>query len=572
MDPGNSNIQCDPVNSNKNHEEQMRQHYKDFGNKRVIKVTDGIFVAVGYGLANSIMLEGPTGLVIVDVTESYKVGQEIYAEFRKITTKPIEAIVYTHFHADHTMGGQAYVENESKMPDIWGYHTMIDHLRTDLAICNETMMKRGLRQFGVRIPRKTQLGAGIGPRLNFNPGSGQAMIYPNKLMYQEKLTLTYGGLTFELIHIPGETPDQIGVWVPGKKAFLPADDIYRAFPNLYAIRGTPHRDAMTWVRSIDKMRKLRPEFLVPCHTLPQYGAESIYQLLTDYRDAIQYVHDQTVRYMNKGLYPDEIAELVHLPQKLADHPYLQELYGTVAWSVRGIFHGYMGWFSGDPVDLMPQTRTSQAGKMVELVGGTDKVLEAAKKALSGGDPQWGLELATYVLFVDPDNVNAKDIKVQCCYGLGPKCPSTNGRNYYIACALEAAGGDGLKSTPATQMQAGHARLAFGLPLDDLLLLLTLRLKAEACADFSKTIAMNFTDVKQTYYLCIRNAMVELTTETQSNINASVNVVSTVWRNIMAGKVNFKDSLQNGNINIDGDIGDLLSFWQKFDFRNFDSKL
>jgi len=55
-----------------------------------------------------------------------------------------------------------------------------------------------------------------------------------------------------------------------------------------------------WVNSLDKMRALRAEYLVPCHTRPLTGADRIYETLTNYRDAIQFVHDQTIRLMNKG--------------------------------------------------------------------------------------------------------------------------------------------------------------------------------------------------------------------------------------------------------------------------------
>ena len=99
----------------------------------------------------------------------------------------------------------------------------------------------------------------------------------------------------KLVHIPGETDDQIGVYIPSMDAFLCADIIYKAFPNLYAIRGTPHRDLMQWVYSIDKIRRLKPEFLVPSHTRHVVGKDKVYTLLTEYRDAIQIVHDQTVR-------------------------------------------------------------------------------------------------------------------------------------------------------------------------------------------------------------------------------------------------------------------------------------
>ena len=83
-------------------------------------------------------------------------------------------------------------------------------------------------------------------------------------------------------------------------------------------------------------------------------------MLIKYRDAIQFVHDQTVRWMNKvinslittlsdqadpkGWSVREIAEKVVLPPHLATHPYLIEYYGTVEWSVKAVYHGYLGWF------------------------------------------------------------------------------------------------------------------------------------------------------------------------------------------------------------------------------------
>ena len=50
--------------------------------------------------------------------------------------------------------------------------------------------------------------------------------------------------------------------------------------------------------------------------------------------------------MNKGLHPDDITRMVHLPPYLAEHPFLQEFYGTVEWSVKGVFCNYIGWYNG----------------------------------------------------------------------------------------------------------------------------------------------------------------------------------------------------------------------------------
>lgn len=70
----------------------------------MIKVSDNIYMGIGYALGNAIMVIAPDGLIIVDVTESSMAAKEILAEFRKITQKPIKAIIYTHHHTDHIGG------------------------------------------------------------------------------------------------------------------------------------------------------------------------------------------------------------------------------------------------------------------------------------------------------------------------------------------------------------------------------------------------------------------------------------------------------------------------------------
>lgn len=65
---------------------------------------ESVYVAVGYAIANTIIVEGQTGLIVIDTTESLEAAAEIFSELRKITSKPIDAIVYTHNHADHVQG------------------------------------------------------------------------------------------------------------------------------------------------------------------------------------------------------------------------------------------------------------------------------------------------------------------------------------------------------------------------------------------------------------------------------------------------------------------------------------
>ncbi len=108
------------------------------------------------------------------------------------------------------------------------------------------------------------------------------------------------------------------------------------------------------------------EIPIPGHTTPIVGSEAVRQALTDYRDAIQFVHDQTVRYINKGMHPDEIAQRVKLPEHIARQSYLNPIYGTVPWSVKGLYSGYVGWFSHDVVELSSLTPREEGRRMVDL--------------------------------------------------------------------------------------------------------------------------------------------------------------------------------------------------------------
>ena len=156
---------------------------------------------------------------------------------------------------------------------------------------------------------------------------------------------------------------------------MPGDNIYKTFPNLYTIRGTTHRDVTGWIESLDLMKSFYPEYLFPSHTRPVIGKNEINDIFITYRDAIQYIHDQTIRLMNAGYYPDEISEMIELPQNLSSSPFLYEFYGTVRWSVKSIFNGYLGWFNGNPAELDPLSRKEKAKRISKLAGGENELIK-----------------------------------------------------------------------------------------------------------------------------------------------------------------------------------------------------
>ena len=123
------------------------------------------------------------------------------------------------------------------------------------------------------------------------------------------------------------------------------------------------------------MKSFYPEYLFPSHTRPVIGKNEINDIFITYRDAIQYIHDQTIRLMNAGYYPDEISEMIKLPQNLSSSPFLYEFYGTVRWSVKSIFNGYLGWFNGNPAELDPLSRKEKAKRISKLAGGENELIK-----------------------------------------------------------------------------------------------------------------------------------------------------------------------------------------------------
>jgi alkyl sulfatase BDS1-like metallo-beta-lactamase superfamily hydrolase len=181
---------------------------------------------------------------------------------------------------------------------------------------------------------------------------------------------------------------------------MPGDGFFHAFPNIAPIRGARLRTPEDWIASLAKMIELGPEDVVPSHTRPVLGGGAARAALTAYRDAIMSILDQTIQGMKQGERPDELVQHVKLPPVLAENPYLQEFYGGVEWTVRGIYADRLGWFDGNATNLFPLPQKDRAAKLVGLIGGRDQVLARGRDALAARDFKWAAELADYVLAND----------------------------------------------------------------------------------------------------------------------------------------------------------------------------
>jgi glyoxylase-like metal-dependent hydrolase (beta-lactamase superfamily II) len=208
--------------------EKLRAHSNEF-RQEVIRVTDGVWVAVGFSNANSALITGEGGSVVVDTTSDVEDAKRVRAEFAKLSTAPVRAIIYTHAHPDHTGGASVFGGNDR--PEILAHRLFVDRV-PDVGRNG----RDGGDQFGSTLPDALFINAGTGMEFGRRPAP-TGYLAPTRTFSEDRLELTVAGIRLQLLHTPGETRENIAVWLRDKRVLLPGDDFYKAFPTLYAIRG-----------------------------------------------------------------------------------------------------------------------------------------------------------------------------------------------------------------------------------------------------------------------------------------------------------------------------------------------
>lgn len=409
--------------------------------KKLHQLSPTVFMAVGYAASNVHLLVGDSGVVVIDTTETTQAAENILAEFRTHCDLPVTTIIYTHSHRDHISGASVFAEGR-EVEVIAADNFTSDLVGVDQSrpAPNKALMARTKRHFGISLRDDERISVGVGPGDRPMKGMGAGFLPPTQ-HYGETTVITREGFDLELAKAPGETPDHLIVWLADQKILFCGDNFYHAFPNLYAIRGTPYRDFDAWADTMDQLMAYEPEILAPGHTQPIIGAMAIRQALTDYRDAIRHVVAETVKGMNAGLDPVTIAADLRLPEDLAQKPYLQEFYGHVGYASRAYFAGTLGWFDGNPTSLCALPPAQEATRMVALAGGPARILDAAQAALAEGDAQWALELVDRLIAL-PDETQddaqraARALKVQALRAIADTTINAPTRNYYLLSARE----------------------------------------------------------------------------------------------------------------------------------------
>ncbi len=381
----------------------------------LIKVNDHIYQANGFG--NTILVVTEEGNVIIDTSLAGTAWQH-KQNLNSVNDGPVKYVILTHAHKDHSGGLEIWREAGT---EVIAQKNQVEflHYQTRLAGFLSLNAARQFPQFSGFLQQRYQQMKNTGW-----PGNYDARIDAT-ILFDKKYEFELGGTKFVLYHTPGETYDQLSVWIPQYKAVHIADNFSDSYPNMYTLRGTKPRWALEWVDSINKVIKLEPEILVRGHGDPIVGKEKINKTLTRYRDAILYVHNETVRGMNEGKDIFTLMQEIKLPSELD----FGESYGKVIWSIRGIYEGYAGWFDGKSSSMYDLPHEAVYPDVVKLAGGANMIANIAAEFVEKGEYVRALLLTDIAIKAEPDNSNVLNVRISALEKLRDRSNNSNEKGW-----------------------------------------------------------------------------------------------------------------------------------------------
>jgi alkyl sulfatase BDS1-like metallo-beta-lactamase superfamily hydrolase len=537
----------------------------------LFQVTDQIYQIRGADISNMTIVEGKTGIIIIDPLMSIETAQaalSLYYEHRP--KKPIKAVIYTHSHVDHFGGVRGVISDEdvkSKRVKVYAPQGFTEAALDENVLVGNVMARRASYMYGslLKPGEQGQMTSGLGLTTSLGHIS---LILPTDLIAATGEKRIIDGVRMVFLFAPhSEAPTEMLFYFPDLKALCAAEDATHTMHNIYSLRGAKVRDARAWAHYLNQTIEMfgeKAEVVFASHHWPTWGKERVIEFLEKQRDLYKYLHDQSVRLANQGYTMLEIGEMIQLPKSLSDEWYNRGYYGTLNHNAKSVYNFYLGWFDGNPSTLHQLPPVEASLKTVEYMGGAESVLKKASQDYALGNYRWVAQVLNHVVFADPLNQQAKDLLANTLEQLGFQAECGPWRNFYLSGAQELR--KGVIKEPIVYLASPDVIGA--MPTEALLDYFAIRLDGPRAADHTLSISLELPDRKESYLLQIKNGVLNYFSNRKGNVDATATLNRTVLDAILMNKLNFKAARETKKILIQGNekaFELFLSLFDRFDF-------
>ena len=498
---------------------QLNMHHGLF------EVCDRIYQIRGFDLANMTLIEGETGVIVVDTLtsiEGARAGLELYREHRG--PRPVTAVLYTHTHGDHWGGARGVVSDadvrDGRVPII-APNLFMEFAVSENVIAGYAMLRRAQYQFGRFLPRgvRGQVDCGLGKTVAFGTTS---LLAPTDFIMATGEKRTIDGVEFVFQMAPeSEAPAEFHFYLPQFKALNLAENASHNLHNLLPFRGAEVRNATAWSGYINEALQMwgsDADVLLGQHHWPVWGNANVQTYLKQQRDLYKFLHDQTMRLINHGLTPSEIADTIKMPESLEGAWHTRGYYGHYRHNVKAIYQRALGWYDGNPAHLDPLPPVASGKKFVAYMGGADQVLAKARKDFAAGEFRFVAEVLNHLVFAEPGNEDARILLADTYEQLGYASESATWRNAYLFGAQELRQGSGQARSRDPISPATARSLRTGQLLD----CLAVRLNGPAAEGKRLVLNLQFEDTSERFVLNLENcALTHVSGSQDANADATL---------------------------------------------------
>ena len=364
----------------------------------VREVAENIHYATGVG--NTIMITTSEGVVLFDTGLVIQSANQLQILKDTVSDADVRYIILSHSHADH-IGGTRFWMDEGT--DIIAHQNFeeeqryLSELQPYQYDRNRTLFP-WMPAWEDRPDIALMRYGGIVPTITVDDW--------------ETYAFTLGGIEFQVIGAPGaEGADNAVLWLPQQKVLISGDFFgpqFPQFPNIFTMRGEKVRKPVEYIKSLDRLIALNPDVILPSHLDPTIGAEKIRKGMQRIRDAVQYVHDETIAGMNAGKTVNQLMKEIKLPPNLE----LVQNHGRVDWAVKSIWEYYMGWFRFESTTELYPIPAQDVYADLAQIAGNENLIALANNYLIQGEPVKTLHITEIALAGDPQNASALALRDQ----------------------------------------------------------------------------------------------------------------------------------------------------------------